>query len=101
MVKKILFEENIERIEMPENLAVGPMVARQHEKCGSVGCDFDYFDFAFGQSPFDAPISLVRALEATADSSGYADSEGIFELREAVAEFVSALKTGALTVELD
>jgi len=86
-LKNILFEENIEQIEMPENLAIGLMVARQHEKCSTVGCDFDYFGFAFGQSPFHAPEPLVRALQEAAGESGYADSEGIFELREAVAGF--------------
>lgn len=83
----IKFEKNIEQIEMPENLAIGLMVAKQHEKCGTVGCDFDYFGFAFGQSPFPPPRPLVRALEENADKSGYADAEGIFELREAVAGF--------------
>ncbi len=87
MPKEIIFERNIERIEMPENLAVGLMVAKQHEKCSTVGCDFDYFGFAFGQSPFHAPEPLVKALEESAGKSGYADSEGIFELRKAVAGF--------------
>lgn len=72
---------------MPENLAIGLMVARQREKCSTVGCDFDYFGFAFGQSPFHAPPPLVRALEEAANRSGYADSEGIYELRAAVAGF--------------
>ncbi len=84
---EIQFEANIERIEMPENLAIGLMVARQHEKCSTVGCDFDYFGFAFGQSPFDPPEVLVKALEEAAVKSGYADSEGIYDLREAVAGF--------------
>ncbi len=87
MVQEILFEENIERIEMPENLAIGLMVAEQREKCKTIGCDFNYFGFAFGQSPFDAPLSLVKALGEAAGNSGYADAEGIFELREAVAGF--------------
>lgn len=84
---EIQFEANIERIEMPENLAIGLMVAKQHEKCSTVGCDFDYFGFAFGQSPFDPPEVLVKALEGAAGKSGYADSEGIYDLREAVAGF--------------
>ncbi|MGM0651852.1 MAG: pyridoxal phosphate-dependent aminotransferase [Bacillota bacterium] len=84
---EIQFEANIERIEMPENLAIGLMVAKQHEKCSTVGCDFDYFGFAFGQSPFSPPDVLVTALEKAAGKSGYADSEGIYDLREAVAGF--------------
>ncbi len=84
---EIKFEANIERIEMPENLAIGLMVARQHEMCSTVGCDFDYFGFAFGQSPFPPPDVLVKALEKAAGKSAYADSEGIYDLREAVADF--------------
>ena len=84
---EIQFEANIERIEMPENLAIGLMVAKQHEKCSTVGCDFDYFGFAFGQSPFSPPDVLVKALESASGKSGYADSEGIYGLREAVAGF--------------
>ncbi len=87
MLKNILLEDNIDRIAMPENLAIGLMVAKQHQKCSSIGCDFDYFGFAFGQSPFPALPPLARALEAAAENSGYADAEGIFELRKAAASF--------------
>ncbi len=88
MIKiEIQFEANIERIEMPENLAIGLMVKKQHELCSTLGCDFDYFGFAFGQSPFTPPVALVQALEGAAGKNSYADSEGIYELREAVAGF--------------
>ncbi len=87
MLENILLEENIDRITMPENLALGLMVAKQHEKCASIGCNFDYFGFAFGQSPFPVPRPLSRALENSAEKSGYADAEGIFELRKAAAHF--------------
>ncbi len=87
MLDNILLEENIDRITMPENLAIGLMVAEQHQKCSSIGCDFDYFGFAFGQSPFHVPPPLARALERAAVKSGYADAEGIFELRKAAAGF--------------
>ncbi len=87
MLENILLEENIARISMPENLALGLMVAKQHEKCASIGCKFDYFGFAFGQSPFPIPPPLSLALENSAEKSGYADAEGIFELRKAAAHF--------------
>ncbi len=87
MPDKILLEENIDRIEMPENLAIGLMVARQREKCLTVGCKFDYYGFAFGQSPFPPPEPLARALAEAAGNSGYADAEGMFKLREAAARF--------------
>ncbi len=44
----IPLEDNIEKIVMPENLSIGMMVARQHKKCLEIGCDFDYYGFAFG-----------------------------------------------------
>lgn len=87
MSEKIILEENIDRIAMPENLDIGLMVARQHEKCASVGCDFDYYGFAFGQSPFHIPPPVARALEEAAVESGYAEAEGIEELRSAAAAF--------------
>jgi len=72
---------------MPENLAIGLMIARQREKCSSIGCDFDYYGFAFGQSPFHVLPLLSGALKEAAENSGYADAEGIFELRQAAAGF--------------
>lgn len=87
MPKNILLEDNIDQIDMPENLAIGLMVARQREKCSTLGCSFDYYGFAFGQSPFPAPPSLSEALGKTAVKNGYADAEGIYELRKAAADF--------------
>ncbi len=87
MLNQILLEENIDRIAMPENLTTGLMVARQRQKCADFACDFDYYGFAFGQSPFPVPAPLARALKNASGNSAYADAEGILELRKAAAGF--------------
>ncbi len=80
-------EDNIGRIDMPENLSIGLMVAKQRKKCRSLDCRCNYYGFAFGQSPFPAPPSLVNELKLAAGKTGYVDAQGIYELRSAVSGF--------------
>ena len=83
----IMLRSSVENLHMPENLAIGMMVAEQHEKCRQLDCDFDYYGFAFGQSPFHVPPLLRRMLQENADYGGYVPAGGIPELRQAVADF--------------
>jgi len=83
----ILVEPHVDSIVMPENLKVGLMVKEQRERCSSVGCDFDYYGLAFGQSPFHLPPPLQNALAENANKGHYSDAEGISELRAAIASF--------------
>ncbi len=83
----ILVEPHIEEIAMPENLRVGRIVSDHRKECQLIECEFDYYGFAFGQSPFPVPQPLVSALAANADKGKYAPSEGIPELRSAIAGF--------------
>ncbi len=83
----IVLEDIMQDFHMPENIAIGMMVSKQHKICKSIGCDFDYHGFAFGQSPFQVPEALQQALARHAEKGGYVDAEGIMELREAVAGF--------------
>ena len=83
----IMLRSSIEKLHMPENLAIGMMVAEQHEKCRKINCDFDYYGFAFGQSPFPVPPLLRRMLQENVDYGGYVHPGGIPELRQAVAGF--------------
>lgn len=85
--REVQIRSALENLHMPENLAIGLQVAKQHEKCRNIGCDFDYFGFAFGQSPFQVLPSLRKALEVHAGSGGYVSAAGIEELREEVAGF--------------
>lgn len=83
----ISLNPSLQKLHMPENLTIGMMVAEQHEKCGKVSCDFDYYGFAFGQSPFPVPPLLSRKLGENVDAGGYVPPGGIPELRKAVADF--------------
>jgi aspartate aminotransferase len=83
----ILIEPHVDKIVMPENLKVGLMVKEQRDLCKSVGCDFDYYGLAFGQSPFHLPPPLQNALAENANKGHYSDAEGISELRMAISSF--------------
>ncbi len=83
----IPLEDNIGKLVMPENLSIGMMVARQHKKCQEIGCEFDYYGFAFGQSPFPVPDALQKPLSENSHAGHYSDSAGINDLREAFAGF--------------
>jgi aspartate aminotransferase len=83
----ILVEPDIAEIAMPENLRVGRIVSDHRKECQLVECEFDYYGFAFGQSPFPVPEPLAQGLAAHADKGKYAPSEGIPELRRAIAGF--------------
>jgi len=86
-MKEIRINPLVDALVMPENLRVGLMVAEHRMMCEQMGCDFDYFSFAFGQSPFHVPPPLERALAASASKGHYSSAEGIPELREAIAGF--------------
>ena len=86
-VKEIKINSQVDSVVMPENLKVGLMVAEHRKMCLEMGCDFDYYSFAFGQSPFHVPPPLAKALAANAEKGHYSAAEGIPELREAIAGF--------------
>ncbi len=85
--RKIEIEQHVQAIKMPDNLAIALMVAKHRKNCNDEGCPFDYYAFAFGQSPFHVPPPLVKALGKSAEKGHYSDAEGIPQLREAVAGF--------------
>ncbi|MBT5022941.1 pyridoxal phosphate-dependent aminotransferase [Candidatus Woesearchaeota archaeon] len=87
MVKKIIINKHVNSIAMPDNLKIGLMIAEHRIKCSVKGCNFDYFNFAFGQSPFHVPPPIVKSLSKNADKGHYSDAEGIPALREAIVKF--------------
>ena len=87
MTGNILIEQHVETIKMPENLRIGLMVSEHRKKCSSIACSFDYYGFAFGQSPFHVPPPIAKALADNVDKGHYSDAQGIPELREAIAGF--------------
>ncbi len=80
-------DNRVQQIKMPENLAVGMMVRAQREKCQDLQCPFDYYSFAFGESPFQVPRVLSRALADHATAGGYTEPGGIEQLKSTVAAF--------------
>ena len=52
----------------------------------------DLFKFGFGQSPFQVPEDVVSELKNNAFQNKYLPMQGLPELREAIANFVSKKK---------
>lgn len=88
-MKKIEVEPQVDSVFMPENLRVGLMISEQRKKCKNEDCDFEYYSFALGQSPFPVPKVLQEALCKNAGKGHYSSSIGIIELRKAVVDFNS------------
>ena len=86
-MKEIAVEPHVDAITMPENLRVGLMISEHRKKCSAIACGFDYYGFAFGQSPFQVPLPIQKALAENTDKGHYSAAQGIPELREAIAGF--------------
>ena len=52
----------------------------------------EVFKFGFGQSPFNVPEDIVSELKNNAFQNKYLSMQGLPELREAIANFVSSKK---------
>ena len=50
------------------------------------------FKFGFGQSPFQVPLDIVNELKNNAHQNKYLPMQGLKELRETVAKYVSTKK---------
>ena len=87
MGKEILFERHVDAISMPENLRIGLMVSEHRKRCEAKGCKEEFFGLAFGQSPFNVPAPIAKALGKNAERAHYSEAEGIEELRDAIAGF--------------
>jgi aspartate aminotransferase len=87
MESKIRIEPYVDKISMPENVRIGDLISEHRRKCTKHACSFDYYGFAFGQSPFPVPESVQRALCEHADRGMYSSAVGIEELRSAIASF--------------
>jgi len=86
-LNQIQVENHIDKVVMSDNLKVGLMVAEQRKKCASSDCFEEFYGLGFGQSPFHVPSVLSNALSENADKGHYSAAEGIFELREVIANF--------------
>ncbi|MCK5548850.1 MAG: aminotransferase class I/II-fold pyridoxal phosphate-dependent enzyme, partial [Thermoplasmata archaeon] len=57
------------------------------KRCEAKGCKEEFFGLAFGQSPFNVPAPIAKALGKNAERAHYSEAEGIVELRDAIAGF--------------
>jgi len=84
---RYIIDQQAADIEMPENLKVNMFLQDFGRKCRVKNCNFGYYSFVFGQSPFPVPDPVQRALEKNTNQGGYAPVPGIPELREAISKF--------------
>jgi len=83
----VIIEAHLDGVEIPANLRINDRIKRYREDCRRMGCDRPYHHFAFGQSPFAPPPSVVEALKAHAHEHSYLPTAGLPALREAVAGY--------------
>ena len=83
----MITEAHLDSVEIPAHLRINDQIKRYRADCRRVGCDRPYHHFAFGQSPFAPPPSVVEALQAHAHEHSYLPTAGLPALREAVAGY--------------
>ncbi len=86
MNKKFIIDQQAADIEMPENLKLNRFI-KEFSSCSNPKCDFGYYGFSFGQSPFQVPKSVQNALAKNASKGGYSPVKGIGSLLEAIANY--------------
>ena len=84
---KFVVDQQVEDIEMPENLKLNTFLQEFHSNCPHQECNFGFYGFAFGQSPFPVPKIVQNALIKNADKGAYAAVPGIPELRSAISKY--------------
>jgi len=52
---KFIVDQQVEDIELPENLKLNTFLEEFHSDCLHPECNFGFYGFAFGQSPFPVP----------------------------------------------
>ena len=72
---------------MPENLKLNTFLQEFHSDCAHSECDFGFYGFAFGQSPFPVPKLIQEALIKNSNKGEYAAVPGIPELRSAISKY--------------
>jgi len=84
---RFVIDQQVEDIEMPENLRLNTFLEEFHQDCTRPECNFGFYGFAFGQSPFPVPKIMQEALMKNADKGKYAPVAGIDELRETISKY--------------
>jgi len=86
-VRKFIIDQQVEDIETPENLRLNTFLKEFHSDCPNPECNFGFYGFAFGQSPFPVPQHVMDEFSKNVDKGTYAAVSGIPELREAIANY--------------
>ncbi len=81
MIKKI-----VKNLNLSSTLRINE-ISKDLESSGK-----DVFKFGFGQSPFKVPEDLMLELKNNADKNNYLPMQGLPELREAIAKYISIKK---------
>lgn len=84
---KFIVDQQVEDIELPENLKLNTFLQEFHSDCRHPECNFGFYGFAFGQSPFPVPRIIQDALIKNAHKGGYAAVPGIPDLRNAISKY--------------
>ena len=83
----LLLEEHLNQVSSPANLLINDKISAFRKYCKEHGCLRPYHHFAFGQSPYPPPPTVIKALKANVDKNSYLPTAGLPELREAVSSF--------------
>jgi aspartate/methionine/tyrosine aminotransferase len=84
---ELLLESHLRHVSSPANLLINDQIGAFRKYCLEHGCRRPYHHFAFGQSPFPPPPTVVKALKANASKHSYLPTAGLPELREAIAAY--------------
>lgn len=84
---RFIIDQQAEDIELPENLRLNTFLQEFHQDCHHPECNFGFYGFAFGQSPFPVPKVVQDALRRNADKGTYAAVPGVDELRETISNY--------------
>ncbi len=83
----ILIEEHLRNISIPANLRINDQINAFRAECAKMGCFRPYHHFAFGESPFSPPPTVVEALVCNASKHSYLPTGGMVALRNRIAEY--------------
>ena len=71
----IALESHLLEVSSPANLRINDQIRAFREACRRGGCNRPYHHFAFGQSPFPPPPTVVEALAKCAGHHDYYSTE--------------------------
>ena len=81
-----MFKKIVKNLEPSSTLKINE-ISKELEKSGK-----EIFKFGFGQSPFTIPTNIVDALRDNASHNKYLPMQGLQNLREVIARFITTKK---------